>query len=588
MKRNAKWLNRLSVLALLTALFLCVCCAAALAADEIPIKVQMTVDPNTFTGPATANVEIRITNVSDRDLPGPVTLYYPNGKQIEEFGAPVLASGASATWSGTWDVTQANLKDGKINFRVKYSIYSENGEVVDKASYVPKPITFVGSVVSAEVTRVIVPTTAGKGQQVSITYDVVNTGNVDITDVTISEQSAISSKKGVIGTIKAGSKGTYTFTFTMGSKSVTSKPTITYKADGQSYTITKDAATINYGEIKLSAKLSADKKGGLIGETVLLTLVLRNTGKEDFENVTVTDSLLGELFSGETVRAGESLTLEKAVPIDRTADYQFIITAVDTAGSSVEVASDRVSVTAIEPGQVVSLDVNLTADRDVVYILPSTVRFYVSVTNNSGSDLRNVTVTSGELTLYTFPTLLAGETRSFQRDVQIEMAGRFQLQANVRNQLNETQTFSSNVLPIVYTAPTPVPTEAPIVTPPAPNFERLPSAEDLPEWYDTVGKGLNWAAIGLAALAAIGAVLLLIGGINRLRARGTTVEPIDELDSLEMRSYDQKTDEQNSHFVDEFEASTSDEMAAMQARDEDDLSEAINSRRSRRSKDGNA
>ena len=119
-----------------------------------------------------------------------------------------------------------------------------------------------------EVNRTISPTTANKGQKVSVTYDVVNTGTLDISDVTITEDKSISSKKGTIASIKAGEKGSYTFTATMGSKDLTSKATITYNAEGKKNTVTKEAATVKYGEVKLSASLDADKKGGMSGDAV--------------------------------------------------------------------------------------------------------------------------------------------------------------------------------------------------------------------------------------------------------------------------------------------------------------------------------
>ena len=531
--------------ALFSALILCLLCAGAAAAD-IPIKVAMQVSPTTFTGPAEASIQIRVSNASDRDLPGPVTLYYPNGKQIEDFGEPVLAAGSSVTWDGTWDVTQAQLDAGAITFRIHYSMYDDNGEVVSKSNNFRKEITFNGVVATVEVSRVITPTTAGRNQNVSITYDVVNTGNVDIENVNVTDSAASGQRKN-LGTIKAGEKGTAVFTVKMGSRNISSKGTVTYEAAGKTYTETKEAAQIKYGELKLTSKLEADKKGGLIGDSVKLTLTLKNTGKEDFEGITVTDATLGELWSGETVRAGESSTLEKTISIDRTIDYQFLISATDTAGSTIETATDRVTVTAIEPSQVLNLTANAKVDHEMVYALPATVHFTVEVTNTSGMDASNVTVTAGENTLYTFPTILAGETRSFTRDAMIDMGGQFQFNVNARNLLGEQQSFASNIVYITFTEPTPVPTEAPIVTPPAPNYERVPTAEDMPEWYDQAGKALNYASIALGALAALCLVLVIAAAISRVLHRRNAVEALDQLDLIDTRDYSQE-DGGNSNF----------------------------------------
>ena len=516
-------------------------CVTALAELD-PLKVAMSLSTNTFTEPKRITVQIQVTNNGDSEMPSAVTLYYPNGRLVEAFGAPVLAQGETKTWSGTWDVTQEELDEGKLTFKLRYSIYNDDGELVAKEKRFHKTLIYKGSVVSCEIKRSITPTTARKDQEVSVTYEVVNTGNLPLTDVEITENKAISSTVGKIAEIPAGEKGTYTFTVKMGTKDLVSKATITYKADGKKYSDTKEAATIKYGEVKLNASLSADKKGGLTGETVKLTLKLSNTGSVDYENITVSDSRLGQVFTGQSVKAGESVTLEKEISIAGSGDYQFTVQGQDTAGNEVETASDRVSITAIEPNQVVNLTVEAEADRLVVYQIPATVRFRVRVTNNAAADVENVKVTATGVTLYTFDKIAAGETRDFVRDCSISMQGKFQFVASVRNQLGETQNFNSNIISVAYTAPTPVPTDAPIVTPPKPNHQQLPTEADMADIFGVVeySKGveyLRYAAYGFGALAAIGLLLLIGAGITRAVGASRTRKAEDVLEIAPARDY---------------------------------------------------
>ena len=118
-------------LALALGIALVLLCVSAALADD-PIKVSMELSNNKFSAPKTVTVNITVTNVGDGDLPGPVTLYYPSGKKIEEFGSPTLSVGASKTWKGQWTVTQEELDAGKVVFAVRYSVYDgpldENGE----------------------------------------------------------------------------------------------------------------------------------------------------------------------------------------------------------------------------------------------------------------------------------------------------------------------------------------------------------------------------------------------------------------------------------------------------------------------------
>ena len=105
-------------LALALGIALVLLCVSAALADD-PMKVSMELSTNKFSGPKTINVSITVTNVGDGDMPGPVTLYYPNGKKVEEFGSPTLKVGASKRWSGTWTVTcQKGMKSWVFRYPV--------------------------------------------------------------------------------------------------------------------------------------------------------------------------------------------------------------------------------------------------------------------------------------------------------------------------------------------------------------------------------------------------------------------------------------------------------------------------------------
>ncbi|MGN0779674.1 MAG: CARDB domain-containing protein [Aristaeellaceae bacterium] len=506
------------------------------AADD-SLKVTMELSTTTFTEPKDVTVTIQVTNIGETDMPGPVTLYYPNGKQVEEFGSPTLAVGSSKTWSGTWSVTQAQLDAGKLTFKMKYSLINDAGEKVNKTTTFYRPLTYTGAVASVEINRTITPTTAREGQEISITYDVLNTGNVDVTDVTIKENSSISSKKGTIASVPAGEKASYTFTTTMKKKNLTSSATITYKAGGKTYTEKKEEASIKYGEVKLTAALSADKKGGTPGEAVKLTLTLKNSGNVDYTNVTVRDALLGEVFTGLTVAAGKTVTQEKEIIISETADYQFTVTGTDASGSTVETATDRLSVQALDPAQKITLTVQADSDRTEVYSLPGTVKFMVSVTNNSTVEVKDVTVAASGVQLYSFPSILPGETREFTRDVSVSMAGQYRFDATVTNQLSEKETFQSNVIQISYAQPTVAPTEAPIVTPPMPVYEDMPTTDGLPAYVGSVQQVLNVLYWVFMSLAGVSLLLLAVGVVRRIQSGVASSQAQDHLERGSYRDY---------------------------------------------------
>ena len=530
-------------LALAAALLLVLFCGAALAADD-PLTVSMALETNKFTEPKEITVSISVTNVGESDLPGPVTLYYPSGKQVDEFGTPTLSVGNSKSWTGKWKVTQAELDAGRITFKIRYSLYNDEGELVYKAKNFSKTIIYTGGAPELKVNREIKPTTAQKDQEVSVTYEIENTGAVEVTNVTIKENSSISSKSGTIERIPAGEKATYTFTPKMGKKNLTSAATISYKAGGKTYSQKVESATIKYGEVKLSASLKADKKGGAPGETVKLTLTLKNSGTVDFTNVDVTDAALGEVFSDLTVQAGETVIQEKELTITETQDLQFTVTAEDVTGQPVETATGRVNIIATDPTQQIVLSLEASADRDVVYQIPGNVRFTITVNNESAVDVSDISIRAVDTVINTFDAIPAGESRTFTREMAVSMPGSFQFTARCKDQLSQTLTFSSNLVQIAHQQPTPEPTEAPIVTPPAPRYQEMPETyedlaadQKLPAWTDQVENIAGTAKWILAGIAGLGLVLLLIGGIRRGILKSQSNKAMDHLDGANYRDY---------------------------------------------------
>lgn len=529
---------------LAAALLLVLLCGSAALAAEDPLKVSMALETNKFSEPKEITVSISVSNVGESDLAGPVTLYYPNGKLVEEFGSANITVGATKTWSGKWKVTQAELDAGRITFKIKYSLYNENGDLVNKTKGFSKTIIYSGAAPEISVTRDIRPTTAQKDQEVTVTYEIENVGNADISSVTIKENSSISGKSGTIDKIAPGEKGSYTFTVKMGKKDLTSAATISYKAGGKTYTKKVEAATVKYGEVKLSATMTADKKGGAPGDTVKLTIKLKNSGTLDFTNVTISDENLGELFTGETVKAKETVTLEKEIVITETQDIQLTVTAEDDTGVPVETSTGRVNIIATDPTQQIVLAVEAEADRSVVYQIPGNVRFKITVRNESAVDVNNITVRAVDTVINTFDTIPAGQSRTFTREMAVSMAGTYQFTAACKDQLSQTLTFSSNLLPITLEHPTAEPTEAPIVTPPAPqyqtvpeNYEELPAGKKLPEWTEqvqSVTEPLKWVLAGLTGALLI---LLVIGFIRRGVKKSQSNKAMDHLEGANYRDY---------------------------------------------------
>ncbi len=114
------------ILFLLAILIGLVRCAVA---ETVEPEFVMWLSQEVVTGPMDVTVTIEVTNPYEQDMPGPLALYWPNGKIIEEFGMPTLKAGESLTWRGTWNVTDEQLDAGKVIFAIRYTVRHEDGSI---------------------------------------------------------------------------------------------------------------------------------------------------------------------------------------------------------------------------------------------------------------------------------------------------------------------------------------------------------------------------------------------------------------------------------------------------------------------------
>ena len=497
-------------------------------ASTLPIKVELDFSKYQFTAPEKITVTIRVTNVTDEKFTSPVSVLDPNGSIIEAFGTPLLDAGASQSCTIAWNVTQADLNAGQLAFRVRYPRKDENGIVSNASNNFVKRISQVQAEPEIQVSRTITPGIARKGQEVSVVYEIRNVGTVDVTGVRIKESSAVSPNTASIGAIPAGEKKSHTFTVTMGTKNITSNATVTYSAGGKSYTEKVADATIKYGTVNLTATLTADRKGGNVGDEVKLTLTLKNTGKKNITGITVTDPTLNTVFTDVTVEAGKTVKLEKTITMTETAEYQFTVTGMEGT-TGIETATGRLPLTAIDPAKAPSLMVETTASTDVVFTLPSVIRFTITVTNTGNYDAKKITVSSSGVSLASIAQLAPGESFTTMRDVQVNMVGKFRFDATLSNELGEATTFEGNIIQV------PVTTPQPFVA------EELPTEDTLPAAVTTFQGVLTTLYYIFAVLAVISAVLLAVSIAGRVMNRPKDGQ--EQLQLSERRNYTEEVPE---------------------------------------------
>ena len=403
------------------------------------------------------------------------------------------------------------------------------------------------------VTRTIVPEMAREGQAVNVIYDIVNEGTVSLTNIVLKEnKSILADELEITAELKPGEAAQIKLPVVMGTKDLKSVGTITYTiADGtQEQTFLVDEQVITFGETNVIATLSSDTKGVLQNGTINLTLQVENTGDFDYTDVRVVDATLGDVFTNQTLPAGETLTLEKEITLTQTTDFQFEVFATDNAGVESSYLSNMLNLIAVNPEDALNLDISFSANKTEVYSDQEVVRFTVTVANNSTVDASKVTLYQADTEMATFVSIPAGESRTFSRDVTLSMAGQYQFNAEATDALENAMTFESNILQIAFLTPTPAPiTPNPNVTPtPEPTFVKAtypkisdPDIGTLPKLIRTFFYPLMIGAFGLFIVAL---VILLIATKKRSDVKKASENALDHLERSSHRDYVIPADEQ--------------------------------------------
>lgn len=533
-------------LVLLTALVAGVCASASAVSE--PITATMELTPAYLTGPGKVNVSITIANVTDADLKDPVILYDPAAQAIADFGTDgqaMLKAGESLTWTGIYDVNQRTLENGSVVYFAKYTNYLESGEAIEQSLPIRAKITQQAESALIEVKRTISPSVAQEGQKVSVDYHITNAGTVSLTNIVIKENADVHKEAQKIPELKAGQTADISYPVTMKKKNLTSGATITYKSEGsdEEQTYVVEDQTIAYGNSALTAKLTSSSKGVVANSVFTLTLNLKNSGTVDFSDIRVTDPVLGEVFSNQKLEAGKSLKLEKEITLTGTQTYQFSVTATDTTGSESVTGTEAVTVTAVNPEDALNLTLVATPDKTEAYGNPATVRFSVVITNDSNVEATDVTVSHGDVALYTYVSIPAGESRTLTRDTALSTSGKFQFTASAQDPLENTMSFKSNEMQIAIYAPTPVPATA--TPPPNPTAEptfnpatiipiRDASIGALPKAVQSV---LLPVLIIAGVMLAVAGVLLLIAAKRRHDQKRASEAAYDHLERAKRRDY---------------------------------------------------
>ncbi|MGI6704737.1 MAG: DUF7507 domain-containing protein [Clostridia bacterium] len=469
-----------------------------LAAGPDDLKITASANPSQLEGAGTVKVTMKLENVTDEKVTGVVVHDASGDNPKKSIGE--INSGVTAEISFDYSVRENELNKD-ITFMVKWDGNPQGAPAfvkVQKAKPTPAPAP------SVKFTRTADKEIAAKNEEVTFTYTVENTGNVDVQSVKI-EDKALGGNIGWVDNLAVGNTKTFTRKIKI-SKDLTSKPTLSYTAGGDSYSGELDPLTVKLAKASMTVDLKADKDEVKVGERVTLTCTLKNTGNVDFTDLNVSDDMLGDVLKDKSLPVGKTSVVTKVVTIDKDQTFTFRVKAKDALGNPFSQNSKPVTVSTILSSEQIRLGIEVSANVTELQE-PGTVSFDIVVTNYGEAPLKDVVVEEKSLGEVGRIEQLEMGDKLIKKTIELEETTVFVFKVRTRDAMGNEVVEESAPVEITVGASTPEETEEAIEEPEA---TEDPEGEEGKE--SNVGDRMSilFTILGIIAFLIIAAGIALV------------------------------------------------------------------------------
>lgn len=369
------------------------------------LDIGLSVSPDELVEPGEVTLTLSVTNDSEHSA-NDLYLESLDGNYSESLGQ-VLA-GESLTYTRSYNVSEAELDDGRLQFMLSHDdIISSGGEPVEYT--LEALVTRTDIAPGLEFTRQISSRSVTAGGTVMLTYRVMNTGNVLLSDIKVKD--ALGSFTGMADELEPGEEKIFSSRITV-NEEVVSVSEVSYRAPGVSdeeQTVELDDLDIVIVEPVITTGLTLDRLSAKAGDTLNGVITLA-AGGCDFTHVSVVDDIYNKVIADTIeLRADETLTLTCSWPVRGNSDYRIRAEGTDAAGNRVEVVSNTVSIALTGEFEYSELSVAANAQTPEIN-RPGKARVNVSIKNSGNASARDVVLseaTMGEIR--TFEFVPAGE-----------------------------------------------------------------------------------------------------------------------------------------------------------------------------------
>ena len=342
-----RWAARLTALLALCALLSLP--ALAEAGQDAALSIEFSVQPVAMVAPGDVTMTFVLHNRTGNPVHN-IMLASADGLLSEPIGQ--LGPGESQTLVRPHAVTEAELDAGQIAYTISHDAQAPGGE---RAAYAlsaaiakgePKP--------DASFTRQLSSDYVTPGGLVTVTYKIVNTGNVPLNALRI--RDSLGDFTGRLEQLAVGDAKTFISRVTL-TEAAESAPVLEYTAStGEEFSRSLDAMPVNIADSALDISFSVGQSV-FDRDTADAILILTNTGNVAYSGITVVDDVYGGVIADAVSLPSDSGPVEIAhtYPLRGEGEYRWRITGISEAGEALDLRTNTLTVSAEPVDEQVSI-----------------------------------------------------------------------------------------------------------------------------------------------------------------------------------------------------------------------------------------
>ena len=379
--------------------------AAYAEANAQLLHISLLAQPDNLVEPGDVNLVLSIENTSDAAAEN-VYLSSSDGLLSEPIGR--IGAGENLSLNRPHSVSQAELDTGMISYIVSHD---DPDEPARKVNYtVQAAIRKSALQPGVEFTRRFSSRYVAPGGTVTISYGILNTGNVALNSLRV--QDDLGDFTGAVDRLEPGESRTLISRVTL-DEADASIATLTYDVESlnqKSFVVALEEAPVRIAYGQIDASLSASYSA-FSTDTAEVVLLLSNLGNVDYTNLRITDDIYGGIVADKlSLPSGSAdpISVSATYPVRGSDGFRWRISGVNEAGERVDMTTETVYLQSVESAY--PTEVTMQVFLPVSDIRkPGEVPFIIHIDNAGDADVTNIDLNETRLgTLHNFAIIPAG------------------------------------------------------------------------------------------------------------------------------------------------------------------------------------